>query len=31
MELLYLARRFHEARLKAYEAALRAMKRTFGA
>ena len=31
MELLHLKRRFYEARLTAYEAALRAMKRTFGA
>ena len=29
--MLHLARRFYEARLTAYEAALRAMKRTFGA
>ena len=28
MELLHLKRRFYEARLTAYEAALRAMKRT---
>ena len=31
MKLLHLKRRFYEARLTAYEAALRAMKRTFGA
>ena len=31
MQLLHLKRRFYEARLTAYEAALRAMKRTFGA
>ena len=29
--MLHLARLFYEARLTAYEAALRAMKRTFGA
>ena len=28
--MLHLKRRFYEARLTAYEAALRAMKRTFG-
>jgi hypothetical protein len=31
MKLLHLKRRFYEARQTAYEAALRAMKRTFGA
>ena len=31
MELLHLKRRIYEARLSAYEAALRAMKRTCGA
>jgi hypothetical protein len=31
MKLLHLKRRYYEARLAAYEAALRAMKRTFGA
>ena len=29
--MLHLKRRFYEARLTAHEAALRAMKRTFGA